>query len=68
MALPAEVLPKLLAFTPNDLLCLSSLRAVNRDAKEQLEDRWWKEEVRICQSICTTGPYHMNSFMTLMLV
>ena len=46
MALPAELLPKVLAFVPTDLRCLSPLRVVSRDAKDRVEARWWKEQVR----------------------
>ena len=47
MALPADVLPKVLAFAPADLQCLSSLRAVSRDVKERTEAGWWKEQAQM---------------------
>lgn len=43
---PVDVLPKVLAFAPSDLLCLSWLRVVSRHAKECVEARWWKEQVK----------------------
>lgn len=39
-ALPREVLPKVFAFVPRDLQCLSALRVTSRDAKESVDARW----------------------------
>ena len=41
-----EVLRRVIAFVPTDLRCLSPLRVVSRDAKDRVEARWWREQVR----------------------
>ncbi|CAK9015657.1 unnamed protein product, partial [Durusdinium trenchii] len=46
MALPADVLPKVLALVPADLRLTSSLRVASRSAKERVEARWWTAQVQ----------------------
>ena len=44
--LPADLLPKVLAFAPLDLPILSSVRAVSRGAKGCVEAQWWKDKAK----------------------
>ncbi|CAK9059482.1 unnamed protein product [Durusdinium trenchii] len=46
MALPADVLAKVLAFVPADLQMTSSLRVASKYAKERVDTRWWTAQVQ----------------------